>query len=495
MQYDRSSGLLLHITSLPGPYGIGTMGREAFRFVDFLSESGQKIWQLLPLGHTGYGDSPYQCFSAFAGNPLLIDLDKLIEAGLLNSADLPQDNFDPDFVDFGAVFNYKYPLLKKAYDRFSQSATKLQRMQFETFCLSNRDWLNDYAFFMALKNHHQGKSWVEWDAPLKRRDAAAMERYREHLAGEIEFFRFVQFLFFRQWFELKSYANLNHIQIIGDIPLYVAFDSADAWANPELFDFDEDLNPVTVAGVPPDYFSETGQLWGNPIYNWEHLASTGFSWWVDRIRANFRLYDILRIDHFRGLAAYWAVPFGEKTAINGRWIEAPGREMLEAVFQNLGHVPIVAEDLGVITPDVEALRDDFGLPGMKILQFAFDSAEENEFLPHTYNKNTVVYTGTHDNDTTLGRYMESTEAEKQQMRDYFLIDESDPAASFIRLAWSSVSVMAIAPLQDVLRLDTNARMNFPGKASGYWRWRYRGEMLTSNHAAELLSLTKIFGRR
>jgi 4-alpha-glucanotransferase len=496
MKYERSSGILLHITSLPGKYGIGTMGQEAYEFVDFLVTAGQKLWQILPLGHTGYGDSPYQCFSAFAGNPLLINLEKLQQQGLLLKDEMPHETSSHEAeTDFGVVFSYKFAVLKKAYQRFKQEKNVLRERQFDSFCKDNKHWLRDYAFFMALKDHHGGKAWHEWDHQVKFRQHEAMDRYRLHLDDEIGFYRFIQFLFYRQWLELKAYANINNIKIIGDIPLYVAADSADAWANPEIFDFDEQLNPVTVAGVPPDYFSTTGQLWGNPIYNWKRLEEKGFQWWIDRISANFLLYDILRIDHFRGLAAYWSVPFGEKTAQKGQWIEAPGQNMLDAVYEALGELPIIAENLGVITPDVETLRQRYDMPGMKILQFAFDSAEENDFIPHTYDRNTVVYTGTHDNDTTLGRFQESTEEEKQQMRDYFRIDESDPAWSFIRLAWSSVSNFAIAPLQDILRLDTKARMNFPGKASGYWKWRYEKEMLTPRHAAELLKLTAIFGRQ
>ena len=494
MIHERSSGILLHITSLPGKYGIGTMGNEAFDFVEFLVESGQKRWQILPLGHTSYGDSPYQCFSAFAGNPLLIDLDKLVEQGILSESDLPNESFDPESVDYGAVYNYKYPLLKVAYNNFKNSNLHFNQVQFENFCRINHLWLDDYALFMAIKDHQGGKSWTEWDHGLKFRDHDALNWARHHLSDDIQFYRFVQYLFYHQWLELKAYANNNDIKVIGDIPLYVALDSADAWANPDLFDFDEQRNPITVAGVPPDYFSDTGQLWGNPIYDWKRLEETGFQWWADRIRSCFTLYDLLRIDHFRGLAAYWAVSYGEQTAINGQWIEAPGREMLEAVFEKLGELPIIAEDLGVITPDVTALRDYFDMPGMKILQFAFDSGEVNSFIPYSYEKNSVVYTGTHDNDTTLGHFLKSPEEDKQRMRDYFNIDESDPAWSYIRLAWSTVSNMAVAPLQDVLRLDSNARMNFPGKASGYWRWRYSQDMLTSQHASDLMKLTKLYGR-
>jgi 4-alpha-glucanotransferase len=496
MKNERSSGILLHITSLPGNYGIGTMGKEAFEFVDFLVASGQKIWQILPLGHTGYGDSPYQCFSAFAGNPLLINIDRLLDQELLAKEDLPTDlKYNEDAVDFGQVFTFKFALLRKAYERFKANNHKVRQMQFESFAKKNGFWLDDYAFFMALKNHFGGKSWSEWDKPVKTREPEALERYRQHLADDIGYYRFLQFVFYRQWLELKAYANLNDIMIIGDIPLYVAGDSADAWSNSGIFDFDKDLNPVTVAGVPPDYFSETGQLWGNPIYKWDVLEEDGFSWWIERVKANLVLYDIIRIDHFRGLAAYWSVPFGEKTAIKGEWIEAPGQKLLEALYEALGDLPIIAEDLGVITPDVVELRDGFDLPGMKILQFAFDSGEENDFMPHTYVKNCVVYTGTHDNDTTLGQFKSVRDTDRLFMKEYFNVDERDPAWSFIRLAWSTVANMAIAPLQDLLRLDTGARMNFPGKPSGYWKWRFRKEMLTSEHAEELLKITRLYGRK
>ncbi|HAJ98422.1 MAG TPA: 4-alpha-glucanotransferase [Bacteroidales bacterium] len=496
MKSDRASGILLHITSLPSPYGIGTLGKEAYDFVDFLVASGQKIWQILPLGHTGYGDSPYQCFSAFAGNPLLIDLNKLQEDGLLEPNELPTDTtFDLEAVDFGQVFTYKYPLLRKAFERFKVQQTTVRKMQWENFESKSKFWLNDYAFFMALKNLNGGKAWSEWDEPVKKRDASILAKLKGELSDDIHFYKFLQFTFFRQWLELKAYANLNDIKIIGDIPLYVASDSADAWSKPEIFDFDEDLNPITVAGVPPDYFSETGQLWGNPIYNWEILKNDGFNWWVERVKANLVIYDVLRIDHFRGLAAYWAVPFGEPTAINGEWIKAPGMELLEALYEALGNPPIIAEDLGLITPDVIDLRDGYGLPGMKILQFAFDSEEANDFMPHTFNNNCVVYTGTHDNDTTLGQFQSVKDADRQLMKNYFNVDEQDPVWSFVKLAWSSVADTAIAPLQDLLRLGSEARMNFPGKPSGYWKWRYRKEQLKPDHAHELLAITRLYGRR
>jgi 4-alpha-glucanotransferase len=495
MKKIRSSGILLHVTSLPGKYGIGTLGQEAYNFIDFLVESGQKIWQILPLGHTGYGDSPYQCYSAFAGNPLLIDLDKLVQEELLKKEDLPENiYFDEENVDYGKVHNTKYPLLHKAYLNHKTSNNRLSNIRFANFCCKNKSWLEDYAFFMALKKHFKGVAWTQWEADIKFKNVDSVNYYREHLQDDINYYRFVQYLFYKQWLEVKSYANLNDIRIIGDIPLYVAFDSADAWSNPQLFDFDEHLNPVNVAGVPPDYFSATGQLWGNPLYNWQNLKVSGYQWWIDRIQANFTLYDVLRIDHFRGLAAYWAVPFGEETAVNGQWINAPGKEMLEAVLNELGELDIIAEDLGVITPDVVELREYFGMPGMKILQFAFDSGEENDFMPHTYDKNCIVYTGTHDNDTTLGQFNSSSDSDKKLMTEYFNVDHSDPAWSFINLAWSTVGNVAIAPLQDILRLGTVARMNFPGRASGYWRWRYTKNLLTRAHSEGLLKITKLYGR-
>lgn len=494
MKLERSSGILLHITSLPGKYGIGTMGKGAYGFVDFLIESGQKYWQILPLGHTGYGNSPYQCFSAFAGNPLLIDVDKIINDGLLQQKDIPSQEFEVDRVDYDKVRDFINPLLRKAYDNFRENSKRVYKRKFENFCLTNKKWLDDYSLFMALKNYHNGKSWTEWEHSIKTKNHDTLNHFKHELQNEITYYKFVQFLFYKQWLELKTYANLNGIGIIGDIPIYVAFDSADAWANPEIFEFDENMKPVNVAGCPPDYFSDTGQLWGNPLYDWQYLKETGFQWWLDRIAANFKVYDILRIDHFRGLAGYWSVPFGEETAINGKWIPAPGRELLNTIKETFGEIPVIAEDLGVITPDVVELREEFNLPGMKILQFAFDGGEENNYLPHTYVQNCVVYTGTHDNDTTLGSYNERNKNEKKLMRDYFNIDETDVCKSFIKLAWSTVANLAITPLQDLLRLDTKARMNFPGKPSGYWEWRYEKEMLTKEHADELYHITKLYDR-
>ncbi len=495
MSMNRSSGILLHITSLPGKYGIGTMGHEAYNFIDFLVVSGQKVWQLLPLGHTGYGDSPYQCYSAFAGNPLLIDLEKLVEEALLDKHDLPDHiYFDEDQVDFGKVNDSKQPILYKVYENHKANPSQLRQFRFKSFCQQNKKWLDDYAFFMALKLHFKGVAWTHWAEDIKHRKQDALNYYQELLWDSIEYYKFIQYVFYKQWLELKSHANLNDIQIIGDIPLYVAYDSSDAWANPEIFEFDEHMTPRRVAGVPPDYFSETGQLWGNPLYNWEYIQETGFEWWLDRIEANFKLYDAVRIDHFRGLAAFWAVNYGDETAINGHWVQAPGKELLETINQKFGKLFIIAEDLGLITSDVVKLREDFDLPGMKILQFAFDSGEKNDFMPHTYNKNCIVYTGTHDNDTTLGHYIRSKDTDKDLMQEYFHVNANDPAWSFIKLAWSTVADVAIAPMQDILRLDSDSRMNFPGKASGYWKWRYSKAMLTTKHAEDLLRLTQLYGR-
>ncbi len=497
MNFERSSGILLHPTSLPGKFGIGSLGKEAFDFVDFLVESGQKLWQVFPLGPTGYGDSPYQCFSAFAGNPLLISLEKLVEEGLLTENDLnTNETFDTNLVDFGKVINFKFPVLRKAYSHFAMNGSQLEKIKFDTFCQNSSLWLEDYALFMALKDHFGGKPWIEWDLDIKMREEKALEYYANHLSETINFQKFIQYLFFKQWKEVKSYANSNYIKVVGDIPIFVAFDSADAWSNPDIFLFDQDRKPVKVAGVPPDYFSATGQLWGNPLYNWEKLDETGYQWWIDRVKANLVVSDIIRIDHFRGFAAYWAVPFGETTAINGEWVAAPGKELFRAIEKALGTLPIIAEDLGLITPDVIDLRDTFNFPGMKILQFAFDSGEENDYLPHTYDKNCVVYTGTHDNDTVLGWYQKAKAEDKKFVQDYLNVtcDDKNVANEFIRAAWASTAVIALAPLQDVLGLGSETRINTPGVAAVNWMWRYKSTQLTSDVAANLRKITKTYFR-
>ena len=495
--FERSSGILFHPTSLPGKYGIGTLGKEAYAFIDFLKKSRQKLWQIFPLGPTGYGDSPYQSFSSFAGNPYLIDFDLLIEAHLLSEEDLRDVFFgdNEEYIDYGAIYNQKYPLLRRAYENFKSSDNHEMRENLEHFKRENASWLNDYSLYISLKNHFNGLPWNEWAHDIKNREHRAMEHYRNELADDIEYHNFIQFLFFKQWGDVKRYANENGIKIIGDIPIFVAADSSDAWANPEIFLFDEERKPVKVAGVPPDYFSATGQLWGNPLYNWQKLKETNYSWWVERVRANLSTCDIIRIDHFRGFEAYWAVPYGDDTAINGQWEPGPGIDLFNAIKSQLGELPIIAEDLGLMTQGVIDLREATGFPGMKILGFAFDSGEENDYLPHTYTKNCVVYTGTHDNDTLIGWFQKAKEEDRQFARDY-LNSRSDDKIHWdaIRGAWSSVANMAISPVQDFLGLGSEARINTPGVAAGNWQWRLKHGVLTDELADRIAKLTKVYSR-
>lgn len=492
---ERASGILLHPTSLPGRYGIGTLGRECVKFIDFLVHAKQKYWQILPLGPTGYADSPYQCFSSFAGNPLMIDLDLLVQEKYLKETDLaPMQAFDDGPVDYGKLILLKYPLLKKASVNFTSFEPEEAKQPFYDFVEKNREWLNDYALFMALKSYFGQKPWYLWDKAVKERNSAELEKYRISLQDEIVFHQFIQFLFFSQWCRIKEYANRQNIRIIGDIPLYVAMDSADAWTNPELFEFDKDRNPIAVGGVPPDYFSETGQLWGNPLFRWDVHRKSGFSWWIKRIRENLVLYDMIRIDHFRGFAAYWSVPYGETTAINGKWIPGPGKDLFKAVSKALGDIPIIAEDLGVITEDVEDLRDSFNLPGMKILQFAFDSSEENDYLPHNFPKNCVVYTGTHDNDTLLGWFRKAKKEDREYVLQYLHSDGTDICMDFIRAAFASVACTAIIPMQDLLGLGSEARMNLPGSTLNNWCWRLKPGQMTDRLAVVLARLTKLYAR-
>ena len=495
--FERSSGILFHPTSLPGKYGIGTLGKEAYAFIDFLKKSKQKLWQIFPLGPTGYGDSPYQSFSSFAGNPYLIDFDLLIEAHLLSEEDLKDIFFgeNEEYIDYGAIYNQKYPLLRKAYENFKSSDNNEMKGSLENFKRENSSWLNDYSLYISLKNHFNGLPWNEWAQDIKNREEASMHQYRSELADDIEYHNFIQFLFFKQWGDVKRYANENGIKIIGDIPIFVAADSSDAWANPEIFLFDKERKPVKVAGVPPDYFSATGQLWGNPLYNWEKLKDTNYSWWVERVRANLSTCDIIRIDHFRGFEAYWAVPYGDDTAINGQWEPGPGIDLFNAIKSQLGELPIIAEDLGLMTQGVIDLREATGFPGMKILGFAFDSGEENDYLPHTYTKNCVVYTGTHDNDTLVGWFQKAKEEDRQFARDY-LNSRADDEIHWdaIRGAWSSVACMAISPVQDFLGLGSEARINTPGVAAGNWQWRLKHGVLTDELAERIAKLTRVYSR-
>ncbi len=496
----RSSGILLHPTSLPGRFGIGDLGEEAFRFIDFLAHSNQHIWQILPLGPTGYGNSPYLCYSALAINPLLINIEKLVEAQLLPEfvlAEVP--GFFSPRIDFEAVTTYKTPLFKQACGAFATLDLPELTADFHQFCQEQDDWLADYTLFMTIKEAHGGASWHTWDIPLSQRHPEALAQWREQFAAEIFYHQFVQFIGFRQWQAVKTYANEAHILIFGDIPIYVAHDSADVWSNPQNFCLDPETGEAAwMAGVPPDYFSETGQLWGNPVYNWEQLQSTGYGWWVQRFKAILNYVDIVRIDHFRGFEAFWAVPEGEQTAVNGEWQTAPGREFFQVLKDTLGDdLPIVAEDLGVITDEVEALRDDFGFPGMKVLQFAFDSGRDNIFLPFNYtDRNCIVYSGTHDNDTTVGWFYARSPEEQQRVTDFLgCVCPEGIQWSLIRLALSSVANTAIFPLQDILGLGNDARMNLPGTAEGNWGWRYHPDQLTQELGERLAVVTELYGRK
>jgi 4-alpha-glucanotransferase len=511
MKFTRSSGILLHPTSFPGPHGIGDLGQAAYDFIDFLVEAKQSLWQVLPLGPTGYGDSPYASFSSFAGNPLLINLDKLVELGDLAPADLANlPDFPTDRVDYGWVIHWKVPLLEKAARNFLSQAEVKRKADFEAFCAEQESWLDDFALFMAVKTEFDQRATAEdvfgamwnnyWDKDIALRQAEAMARQRKEKAEDIAIHKVLQYYFFQQWSALKSYAHANDIKIIGDIPIFVAPDSVDVWANPDLFLLDEAGRPTVVAGVPPDYFSETGQLWGNPLYDWQAMAKQGFRWWVERIRATLRMVDIIRIDHFRGFEAYWEIPADEETAVNGQWVKAPGMELFEVIKRELGELPILAEDLGVITPEVVALRDHFDFPGMRILQFAFDSKEAgslnatNSFLPHNHSYNAVVYTGTHDNDTTKGWYRERTSEEKDLIRRYLARPDDDIVWDFIRMAMASVACFAIFPMQDILNLDSKARMNTPSTLGGNWAWRYRPEALNGWVSTRLKELVDLYGR-
>lgn len=506
MSFFRTSGILLHPTSLPGRFGIGDLGDEAYAFIDFLAASHQTLWQVLPLGPTGYADSPYQALSAFAGNTLLISPARLVEDGLLLAKDIARmPRSRADRVNFGRVIEYKRALLNCAFANFKRTTDTRLRADLLAFVQEHTDWIEDWALFRALKDAHGGAAWNVWELPLVRREAVALATAREALRDKIEEETFAQFLFFRQWAALKSYANERGIKIIGDMPIFVAYDSVDVWTNPQLFKLDSEGRPLVVAGVPPDYFSATGQLWGNPLYDWDRDRIALFDWWAERMRAAFQVVDILRVDHFRGFSACWEVPFGDRTAERGRWVDLPGQELFTALEARLGKLPIIAEDLGVITPDVEQLREDFGFPGMRILQFAFRSDAANIDLPHNYVRNTVVYTGTHDNDTTLGwfnsragagstRDAAQIERERAFCLRYFNTNGREIHWEFIRAAFASVAEMALVPLQDVLGLGSQARMNLPASQSGNWLWRYRPDALTEKLAARLKELTDFYNR-
>lgn len=532
MRFPRAAGLLLHPTSLPGGQGIGDLGQGALEFVNFLAATDQQLWQMLPLGPTGYGNSPYMCYSAMAGNPVLISLDLLAKAGWLEQAAVESLRFPGhDWVDYDAVIPAKLKLLAQAARTFSETATPEDRAKFDQFCQSQAFWLPTYALYMALKDEQNNQPWYEWEDGLKWRQEEAIQAATARLAPAIFNYQFQQFLFFQQWSELRAYANQNRIKIIGDIPIYVAHDSADVWAFPHLFelipqsaqlaselefevsdqaDESDDLEPskklspkpglvAQMAGVPPDYFSATGQLWGNPIYNWSAMEAEGYRWWIERFRVLFDCMDLIRVDHFRGFEAYWQVPFGEETAVEGEWVKGPGAKLFEVVQAELGELPILAEDLGEITPEVIELRDQFEFPGMKILQFAFGGGADNPFLPFNYERNFLVYTGTHDNNTTVGWFDELGEWERNRIRDYLgAMTHEGIHWDLIRLAFSSVANQAIIPVQDLLGLGTPARMNFPSKPEGNWAWRLRPEEfqeLQGGLGQRLKYLTQLYGRQ
>lgn len=494
----RAAGLLLHPTSLPGPYGIGDLGPAAYDWVDALVKAKQRWWQMLPLGPTGYGDSPYQCFSAFAGNPYLISPELLQRDGLLTDGDLTPPPFPADRVDFGPVIEYKLKLLNRAWENYQAGRAPGLRQLFSEFCRTEAAWLEDYALFMALKDAHGGQSWLEWPTELVLRDRVAMTQAMDQYGLVAAQHQFRQFLFFRQWRALKEYANGQGVKLIGDVPIFISSDSADVWSHPELFQLDARRRPTFVAGVPPDYFSATGQLWGNPLYDWAALEKTGYAWWIARMRAAFGTVDLIRLDHFRGFEAYWEIPAGNPTAEIGRWVKGPGARLFVTLKQALGGLSLIAEDLGVITPEVDGLREQFHLPGMRILQFAFGGATEDRFLPHLYERNTVVYTGTHDNETTRGWYEAATPKEQAFCCKYLGLAPDTPSEQIvrglIRLAWASVADLAVAPLQDVLALGPEARMNLPGRAAGNWGWRFQAGQLTDKHLADLADLTDLFAR-
>lgn len=507
MKLERQSGILLHPTSLPSKFGIGDLGPEAYKFIDSLNASKQKIWQVLPLGPTGYGDSPYQCFSAFAGNTLLISPELLVKEGLLTEKDIADiPTFSEEKVEYGPVIKYKQDLLTKAFNNFKSNAKADTKELFAAFCQANSWWLEDFTLFMALKETHQLKSWNTWEPELVSRQPEALKNWKNKLADDIEKHKYWQYLFFKQWRELKKYCNSKNISIVGDIPIFVAYDSVDVWANQQDYFLDAKGNPTVVAGVPPDYFSATGQLWGNPLYRWDEMAKDEYSWWMKRFQHALTLIDVVRLDHFRGFEAYWEVPAGDATTANGRWVKGPGANFFEILEQKLGKLPIIAENLGFITNEVENLRNQFALPGMAILQFAFGTdPQAQNFKPHNYRKNVVVYTGTHDNDTSMawwhGSHNDSTRtpeeiaAERNFASKYLAVGEDEEVNwRFIRAVMASIANVCIIPMQDVLGLGGEARMNMPSRPNGNWQWRYKSNAFSDDKQEHLLQLTATYER-
>ena len=495
MKLQRSSGILLPIFSLPSKYGVGTLGQAAYDFIDFLADADQAWWQILPVGPTSYGDSPYQCYSTFAGNPYFVDLDLLVEDGLLKKSELKGVDFgsDPAQVDYGKLFENRFPLLRRAYARGKVTMAEA----FAAFRKENERWLDDYALFMAAKDHFSGKPWTEWpDDDLRMHRPDAVRRWSETLAEDVEFYSFIQLLFFRQWDALRAYAHDHGVGIIGDIPIYVAMDSADTWSSPESFQLDDQNVPTAVSGVPPDYFSEDGQLWGTPLYRWDAMRADGYGWWIRRVEGAAKLYDALRIDHFRGFEAYWSVPYGDKTAKNGKWVKGPGMDLVGRLTGWFHDVQFIAEDLGFITPELQALLTESGLPGMKVLEFAFDSREPSNYLPHTYGPNCICYTGTHDN-TTLAAWRDEADPDDVAFADEYLglNDEEGRNIGMIRGGMSSVAVLFVAQLQDWLNTGAESRINTPGKLGGNWLWRLQKDELPDDLAKKIARMTRNYGRR
>ncbi len=491
----RSSGVLLHPTSLPGPYGIGDLGPEAYRWVQTLAAAKQAWWQILPLGPTGVGNSPYQAFSAFAGNVALLSPDLLVRDGLVSQGDLNGISYPPNHVDYERVTPFKKAMTRAAWDAFrSGQGVPALRDEFDAYWHRERAWLDDYALFMAVRDALGGASLATWPTEVLKREPSALEAVEQELARDVMVHRFAQFLFDRQWVELRKFAHAHGVKIIGDAPIFVSTDSADMWANADQFLLDSKRQPTFVAGVPPDYFSETGQHWGNPLYDWDRMAGTGYAWWTARLRRNLEQVDLLRLDHFRGFAAAWHIPAGAKTAVSGSWVNGPGRDLFDRMASDLGPLPLIAEDLGLITADVHELREALGYPGMRVIQFTLGGGPDSPHWPHNFERNTVAYTGTHDNDTTNGWYEGLDDNARNQLVGYLGRSVRNPAADLIRLTWSSVAVLAITPLQDLLGLGTEGRMNVPGVAEGNWRWRFRAEQFLPGVVEHLAELTTIYNR-
>lgn len=491
----RRNGMLLPIASLPSPYGIGGFSKEAYEFIDLLEETGQKLWQILPLGPTSYGDSPYQSFSTFAGNPYFIDLDTLAEKGWLTKEACEASDYgdNESYIDYGRIYNSRFVLLKQAF----LNSDILSDEKFTEFCKANQHWLPDYALYMALKNQNDGKSWIEWEEEIRLRKPEAVEYYKKELEEECNFYEFLQYEFHEQWTKVKEYAHEKGIQIVGDVPIYVAFDSADTWANPELFQLDEKNLPLGVAGCPPDAFSATGQLWGNPLYNWAYHKKTGYDWWLKRIAYCFDLYDIVRIDHFRGFDEYYSIPYGDETAVNGHWEKGPGMDLFNTFKEKLGELDIIAEDLGFLTESVFQLLKDSGYPGMKVLQFAFDPSEDSDYLTYKYQRNCVVYTGTHDNDTTAGWFEKLSDGDKEVALRYmnsFYTPKEEQHWDLIALAMRSTADTCIIPVQDFLGLGSEARINMPSTLGDNWKWRMTKGAFSEELKEKIRRMTKLYGR-